>query len=179
MHSHPPETLRRFFSGITEYAFVTRVGVADPPLVDYVSELLTRFISSDAVYRVRDLAGRQLDEVAQMMLEAGQRIGDAKRDVHRHVGDFALFWAGLYPEALTHMQQEGRCDQLLDYHNQGKRAYYIASTIPSSNESTRGELLHRLSEEFDMCVYGLGEVRREWERRNGEGGSDISPVFFN
>lgn len=177
MHSHPPESLRRFFSGITEYAFVTRVGVADPPLVDYVSELLTRFISSDAVYRVRDLAGERLDEVAQMMLEAGERVGEAKRDVHRHVGDFALFWAGLYPEALSHMQSEGRRDQLLDYHSQGKRAYYIASTIPSGDETARSELLHRLSDEFDMCVYGLGEVRREWERRDG--GTDIRPILLN
>lgn len=179
MHSHSSETLRRFFSGITEYAFVTRVGVADPPLVDYVSELLTRFISCDTVYRVRDLAGRRLDEMAEMMLEAGQRVGEAKRDVHRHVGDFALFWAGLYPEALTQMQKEGRRDQLLDYLSQGKRAYYIASTIPANDDAARSELLHRLSDEFDMCVYGLGEVRREWERRDGEGGGDIGPVLLN
>lgn len=177
MHSHPPETLRRFFSGLTEYAFVTRVGVADPPLVDYVSELLTRFMSSDAVYRVRDLAGRRLDEVAKMMLEAEARVGDARRDVHRHVGDFALFWAGLYPEALVKMQSDGTADQLLDYHSQGKRAYYIASTIPCGDKAAHSELLHRLSAEFDMCVYGLGEVRREWERRDG--GEDIRPVLLN
>ncbi len=179
MRSHSSETIRRFFCGITEYAFVTRVGVADPPLVDYVAELLTRFISSDTVYRVRDLAGRRLDEIALMMIEAGERVGDAKRDVHRHVGDFALFWAGLYPEALSQLQAEGKRDQLLDYRAQGKRAYYIASTIPSGDQTARSELLHRLSEEFDMCVYGLGEVRREWERRDEDGGSDILPVLLN
>ena len=28
--------------------------------------------------------------------------------------------------------------------------------------------LERLSHDFEMCVYGLGEVRREWEQRGGE-----------
>ena len=34
----------RFFAGLTEYVFETRLGFADPPLVDYVSGLLGRFI---------------------------------------------------------------------------------------------------------------------------------------
>ena len=36
--------VRRFFTGLTEYAFESRLGVADPPLVDYIAELLVRFV---------------------------------------------------------------------------------------------------------------------------------------
>jgi hypothetical protein len=43
---------RRFFTGLTEYAFAARLGVADPPLVDYIAELLVRFIRSDELYPV-------------------------------------------------------------------------------------------------------------------------------
>ena len=32
-----------------------------------------------------------------------------------------------------------------------------------------GEVLEQLSDEFDMCVYGLTEVRRELERRDEDG----------
>ncbi|REJ70151.1 MAG: hypothetical protein DWQ31_02740 [Planctomycetota bacterium] len=179
MRSRPPESLRRFFAGITEHAFATRVGMADPPLVDYVAEMLTRFVSCDAVYRVRDLAGRRLVEVAQMLAEANARVGDARRDVHRHIGDFALFWTGLYPEALPQLQGEGQRDYLLDYREQGKRAYYIASTIPSGDTIARSELLRRLSDEFDICVHGLTEVRREWEQRDDDGPGGIFPVLLN
>ena len=28
----------------------------------------------------------------------------ARREVHRHIGDFTLFWTGVYPEALREMQ---------------------------------------------------------------------------
>lgn len=177
MQPAPNNTIKRFFSGLTEFAFVSRVGVADPPLVDYVSDLLTRFVNCDSIYRIRDLSGKRLEEVGRMLAEANERIGEARRDVHCHIGDFALFWAGLYPEALRQMQNEQSQDQFLDYCTQGKQAYYIASTIPGSSQKARSELLKRLSHEFDMCVYGLGEVRREWERRDEEGGNH--PVLFN
>ena len=94
------ESMRRFFAGVTEHAFVVRLGVADPPMIDYVANMLVRFVRCDAVYRIRDLAGRRLEEIARMMMEAEERIGEARREVHRHVGDFTLFWSGLYPEAL-------------------------------------------------------------------------------
>ncbi len=161
------ETLRGFFAGLTEHAFVSRLGIADPPLVDYVTELLARFVRSDVIYRIRDLAGRRLEDVAGMLIEAEERIGTAQREVHRHVGDYTLFWTGLYPEALHKLQAIDRRDYFLDYCAQGKRAYYIASTIPGDDESAEGEVLRRLSHDFEMCVYALGEIRREWDRCDG------------
>jgi len=35
--------IRRFFTGLTEYTFEGRLGVADPPLIDYIAEMLVRF----------------------------------------------------------------------------------------------------------------------------------------
>ena len=160
------QTLCRFFKGVTEYAFVARLGIADPPLVDYVSALLLRFVHSDVLYRLRDLAGRRLEEVAGMMTEGQERIGEARRDIHQHVGDFTLFWTGLYPESLRQLQSKDRKDFFLDYCQQGKRAYYIASTIPGEKTDSENDVLRRMSDEFEMCVYGLGEVRREWEQRD-------------
>ena len=50
MWSPPPEhPLRRLFAGLTEQTFLSTLGLADPPLTDYLSELLSRFIHIDAV----------------------------------------------------------------------------------------------------------------------------------
>jgi hypothetical protein len=58
-------------------------------------------------------------------------------------------------------------DFFVDYCAQGKRAYYIASTIKTDRqEDTPNEVLGRLSQQFEVCAYGLGEVRREWERHD-------------
>jgi hypothetical protein len=156
--------LERFFSGITEQTFQGRLGVADPALIDYVGDLLVRFLKSDLVFGIRDADGKRLKDVAALMLEAQLRTGDARRAVYRHIGDFALFWAGVYPEALGRLQGRDSRDHLLDYCTQGKRSYLIASSIPSDDRENA--VLERLSHDFELCVYGLGEVRREWERRN-------------
>src|SRR4029079_7057749 len=55
--NHPAVPLRSFFSGLAEYAFESRLGIADPPLVDYLAELLARFMRSDAIYAVRSPIG--------------------------------------------------------------------------------------------------------------------------
>ena len=71
MWSPPPEhPLRRLFAGLTEQTFLSTLGLADPPLTDYLSELLSRFVHVHAIYRLRDAAGRRLEEVAEMMIEA-------------------------------------------------------------------------------------------------------------
>lgn len=154
---------RRFFTGLTEFAFEARLGVADPPLVDYIAELLVRFVRSDELYPVRSVRGQRLTAVTDMLAEAQHREGPARQQVHRHIGDFTLFWMGVYPEVANHMRRGGK-DAFIDYQQQGKRAYWIASTIPTESEEPAPEVLKRLSEQFDLCVYGLGEVRRQWEQ---------------
>jgi hypothetical protein len=156
--SHP---LHRLFRGLTETTFMTELGIGDPRLVGYVAGLLARFVPSDAVWRLRDDQGRRLAEVTAMIAEAeAATAADRRRDCHRHVGDFALFWTGVYPEALPRLQAAHRPDHLIDYRAQGKRSYYLASTF----EDDEAPVLRRLSAEFELCAFGLSRVRREWER---------------
>ena len=59
-------------------------------------------------------------------------------------------------------------DHFIDYCEQGKRSYYIASTFGDDPYRDEAPVLRRLSDEFELCAYGLNQVRREWERhRNG------------
>lgn len=166
------DVLWRYFAGLTEQTFEGELGIVDPPLVDYVSGLLTRFIRTESVYRLRSPSGGRINGVADMLSEANARVGEAKREAHRFIGDFTLFWTGVYPEALSALQSETRKDHLLDYRAEGKRAYHVASQIPGNEETIAGEVLERLSTQYELCVYGLGEIRREWER-SGEGGGLI------
>lgn len=169
MKANPSTTLNRYFAGIAEYVFQSHLGVADPQLVDYVSQLLLRFVRSESIHRVRSLTGKPLTEVTDMLVEANARVGTARRSVHRHIGDFTLFWAGVYPEALREMQSSTKKDHFIDYCSQGKRAYLIASTIePEEENEAPAPILERLSRQFELCAYGLREVRREWERRDNQ-----------
>jgi hypothetical protein len=172
---HP---LRRMFSGLTEHTFLTALGLADPPLTDYLSELLSRFIAMDALYRLRDATGRRLEEVAAMMIEAEAMpaAGRTRREVHRHIGDFTLFWTGVYPEALEKLRNQLSRDSFIDYCEQGKRSYWIASTFEEEPYQAEAPVLRRLSEEFELVAFGLNQVRREWERSRTEGPSSGRPI---
>lgn len=169
--SDPNHPLRRLFAGLTEQTFQATLGVADPRLTDYLSELLSRFVHIDAVYRLAGTNGRRLEDVAEMMLEAEALPpeGRTRRELHRHIGDFTLFWTGVYPEALKRLRSALSRDQLIDYTARGKHSYYIASTFAEDPYAEEAPVLRRLSEEFELCAYGLNQVRREWER-NRTGG---------
>jgi hypothetical protein len=158
------EALKRLFAALTEHAFQVELGVADPRLVDYVSDLLVRFTRTDVIYRVRNAEGRRLEEVVEMLVEAEERVARPRREIHRHIGDFTLFWLGVYPEALSRLRAADRADSLLDYREQGKLSYRIASEFDSEPYEEEAPVLRRLSDEFELCTAGLRRVRYEWER---------------
>lgn len=161
--THP---LRRMFAGITEQTFLSTLGVGDPPLIDYLSALLTRFIHMDAVYRLRNTQGKRLEEVVEMVLEAEALPpeGRTRREIYRHIGDFTLFWTGVFPEAVRRMRSAICKDHFINYTEQGKRSYLIASTFEENPYQEEAPVLRRLSEQFELWAYGLSQVRREWER---------------
>ncbi|QDV33489.1 hypothetical protein [Tautonia plasticadhaerens] len=161
-----PEThpLHRLFRGITENTFHTELGIADPGLVGYVAGLLARFVPSQAIFKIRDGEGREVTQVSAMIAEAESSPDDDRRkECHRHVGDFTLFWTGVYPEALPKLREARLADHLVNFQEQGKRSYFLASTF----EGTQAPVLRRLSAEFELCAFGLSLVRQEWERSDG------------
>jgi len=166
----PDHPLRRFFAGLVEHVFFVDLGLCDPNIAGYLVDLLSEFIHVDRIFALRDAKGRRLEEVAEMLTEAylGSDVTGAQRDrfVHKHVGDFTLFWAGVYPEALRWLKHPMRKDHLVDYLEQGKRSYAIAGQMFGQSDQPPGSVLRRLSDQFEFCVYGLGQVRKGWERRS-------------
>lgn len=157
--SHP---LHRLFRGLTEHTFHTELGIGDPRLVGYVASLLARFVPSDNLYALRDGDGRRITELAAMCAAASDAPeGDPRREGHRHVGDVALFLSGVFPESLGAPPgpQRAASHVVLNVQEQGKRAYYLASTYHGDD----APVLRRLSAEFELCAYGLSRVRKEWE----------------
>jgi hypothetical protein len=146
------------------------LGVADTQLIDYLTDLLDAFVRCDQPQAVRRSSGQPALDVSSMMAEADRRVGLARREFHRQIGDFTLFWAGMYPESLRQVAGPVPMDVFVDYCQHGKRAYSIASEIEVETDQASSDLLRRLSDQYDLCAYGLREIRREWEG----GGEDRS-----
>lgn len=171
--NHP---LHRLFRGLAEHTFLAELGIGDPRLVGYVAGLLARFVPSEGVWAIRDSQGRRITEVAAMLAEAeASHDDDRRRECHRHVGDFTLFWTGVYPEALESLRSRRSIDHLIDYQQQGKRSYFVASTLAGE----QAPVLRRLSDEFELCAYGLSMVRKEWERLEPPSPGPSGPLLMS
>ena len=161
----PDPTLRRLFGALVERAFLQTLGVYESHVADYLADVLADFAHMQQVYKIKDLSGKTLHEVADMLLHADVRLEAAsfnrEREVHKHIGDFTLFWAGIYPEALPRLQAQTRRDHLLDYVQQGKNSYAIAASHDYGEYRRQAPTLRKLSDEFELCLFGLHSVRAQ------------------
>ena len=156
-----PSDIDRFFRGLTEYAFHARLGVVDPVLVDYVALLLVRSLRLDPPGGAAPVAP-DAATVARMLDAARGHAAAEARAEFRQIGDATLFWSGLYPEALRRLRHSGPHDDLRDYREVGRRAYRLVSALEPEEADDERLLFERLADEYDLCVEGLGEVRRAW-----------------
>lgn len=170
---HP---LRLFFAGLVDNVFCSEVGMADPLLNDYITDLLVSFTHVDRLNTIRNAQDRKLEQVAAMLLAMSDDVPDEPTDrdvcMYRNIGDYSLFWAGVYPEHLPHSGRR-RSDVLLDFVTQGKRSYAIVSELVPTTEEPPPMLYRHLSDEFEICLHGLGLVRRGMEKQSekpGHGG---------
>ena len=174
--------LRRWLSGLVESSFNVEIGLCDPTLVEYVVGLLTDFIHVQRINLVQDGSGRSVEAVAEMLSATRFQHPAAsvqrRLTVHRHIGDFTLFWTGVYPEQLRRMRRRHERDALLSYQEQGKRAYAIASELSSDETEPPAAVLRRLSDQFEHCVYGLGLVRKSWEQADPAGFGAVNRAWL-
>lgn len=162
--SHP---LEPFFHQAVRNSYEGKLGLHDPDVTGYVAHLLCEFSEADNLYKVRDEAGHPIEELTDMMLAADPVNGtassfDAERAVRKHIGDYALFVAGMYPEAadIGNRRRHHR-PTLSELISAGKESYFIVSQFNLFEYEQEAPLFARLSDGFERCILGLTLVREE------------------
>jgi hypothetical protein len=175
---HP---IRELFSSLVERSFRADLGLNDPQVTGYLGDVLVSFLHRDRIFCLRNARGMRLEEVAEMLWEGDVALNatsfDRERQVHKHIGDFTLFWTGVYPEMLRLLRSPGRKDHLIDYVEQGRRSYRIASTFQHGPYAHEAPVLGRLAEQFELCVLGLHRVRREMDACGGVDAARLRRLF--
>jgi hypothetical protein len=162
--SHP---LEPFFQQVVRNSYEGKLGLHDPDVTAYVARLLCEFSESDKLYKVRDEVGRPIEQLSAMMQAADPVHGsatsfDAERAVRKHIGDYALFVAGMYPEAIgSNRRQRRRYPSLCELIQAGKESYFIVSQFNLFEYEQEAPLFARLSDRFERCILGLTLVREE------------------
>jgi hypothetical protein len=162
--SHP---LEPFFQQVVRNSYEGKLGFNDPDVTAYVARLLCQFSESENLYQVRDEMGHPVDELSEMVLAADPVNGtassfDAERALRKHIGDYALFVAGMYPEAMASGRRERRHQpSLSELIQAGKESYYIVSQFNLFEYEKEAPLFARLSDRFERCILGLTLIREE------------------
>ena len=182
----PRHPLRQLFGALTEKSFTEHLGWPDTKVTSYVSNLLVDFTHTDQLYKIKSRENQPVDSVVDLLFESEVLLGaeslDRERDVHRHIGDFTLFMAGLFPEYLRRLKTAGLIyhkDFLVDYVKTGKRSYGIVAQIGREDAETGLPLFRKLSENFELCVTGLGFVRSDLDRMRNPAYQRTRDVLLN
>jgi len=164
--SHP---LQQLFQDLVGRHYAEEIGIRDPQIVAYVSTLLAEFCDTENLYKVRDAFNRPLNDVGEMLLESDPVYGpapsfDRERQVRKHIGDYTLFFAGMFPESINHFRlRRQRLENFVEWVKAGKESYYIVSKFEHFEYAKVAPLFATLSKNFESCVYGLNMVKNDLE----------------
>ena len=178
-----PEThpLQKLFVDLVGRHYAEEIGIRDQQVVGYVAHLLAEFCDAEQLFKIQSTAGKPLNDVGEMLLESDPVFGpapsfDRERQVRKHIGDYTLFFAGMFPESLNHYRlRRQRLENFVDWVKAGKESYYIVSKFEYFEYAKVAPLFAQLSAKFEACVYGLNQVKNELQemqhpivRRTGE-----------
>jgi hypothetical protein len=159
--------LLEFFTPLVSEKFAGTLGMDDPEVSGYVAQMLSDFCDAEELFKLKDAAGRTLTDVGEMLLESDPVYGpapsfDRERQVRKHIGDFTLFFAGMFPESINHYRlRRQRLENFVDFIRAGKESYYIVSRFDLFEYTKVAPLFKKLSERFEDCVFGLNVVKQE------------------
>src|SRR5688572_29264528 len=147
---HP---LRSFFSDALHRSLYEELGMRGVEDVEqYLADMLVAFLHEDSIFAIQDASGRRVESIVEMVAE-GDVLAKAdsfarERQVHKHVGDFLLFWSGVFPEFLRHLKSPNSKDALIDVREQGRFSYHVVSTFQHDPYADEAPTFKKLSEDF-------------------------------
>ena len=156
--------LYQLFHELVHDAFLAQsCGRTGHDVEDYVTGLLFQFARTDHVFAIQDTEGRRLTSVYEMLAEGDVRLNadsfEREREVHKHIGDYILFWTGVNPDYLRRLKLDDGRDLVCDYALQGKQSYHVVSTFDYRPYDQEAETFRKLSDGFDDLTAALWRVR--------------------
>ena len=167
------QPLRELFNELVSRNFEESLHLSDHEIIEYVGNLLTEFSRVEKLYSIRNAQGKALEDVGEMLLESNPLFEassfDREREVRKHIGDFTLFFVGLFPEAVHHWRlRRQRLDSILDYVRAGKESYFIVSEFNLFEYKRSAPFFKKMADQFESCVFGLNLVKRNLEQMQQE-----------
>jgi hypothetical protein len=135
--------------------------IADRQLADYTAALLLEFGKAGRAHRIGEWEQQQFYYLADILAELERARGEREFLLRVHLGNFALWLSGLFPDHITHRVQRKGAPPLDYYEELGSRGFRSAAGMQLALRHGLGDVLLQAADEFSnvrVALNGLSDA---------------------
>ena len=135
-----------------------RLGEEDRLLADYVASVFLHFGLRDRANRVGPADDQVYDTVAELAADLDDPDGRRSFLVRTHLGNYALWLSGMYPDYIEHRRWRRGGPDLDYYEEMGRRGFRLAADHRLADDHGLATLYATAAERFGLLRAALNDV---------------------
>ena len=145
-------------------------GIEDRGTADYVASLVAGFGRARRAYRISAQDGSEFHYLTDMIAEMRTAGGRRKFLLRVHLGDFALWMSGLFPDYLEARTRRRGAPPIAYFEELGADGYRLASSSREAEELGMNAVLKDVADQFGGVRVALNRIsdRHFWPQEGGD-----------
>jgi hypothetical protein len=133
-------------------------GITDRLIADYLAALLLEYSKGKRAYRVDDSDPTEYSYLVDLMTAAESATGSTRFMLHAHLGDFALWLSGLFPDYITSRVQKRGAPGIQYYESLGANGYRNAAISTDAARSGMNQVYISCADAFPDLRVALNKI---------------------
>jgi hypothetical protein len=133
-------------------------GITDRLIADYLAALLLEYSNGKRAYRVDDNDPTEYGYLVDLVTAAESATGHTRFMLHAHLGDFALWLSGLFPDYITARVQRRGAPGIEYYENLGASGYRLAADSRDAARSGMDQVYSSCANAFPDLRVALNKI---------------------
>jgi hypothetical protein len=133
-------------------------GIADRLLADYLAALLMSYAQGKRAYRVEENDTADYSYLVDLMTAAESATGHHRFLLHAHLGDFALWLSGLFPDYITARVQRRGAPGIHYYESLGATGYRTAAVSRAAAQNGMNHVYLSCADAFPDLRVALNTI---------------------
>lgn len=133
-------------------------GIADRNLADYISALLINYGRLGRAYRIDDHDPVEYSYLIDLVTAAESATGQKAFLLHAHLGEFALWLSGIFPDYITARVQRRGAPPIQYYENLGAAGYRNAAGHHAAQRSGLHQVYRGCADAFPNLRVALNSI---------------------
>lgn len=133
-------------------------GEHDRGMADYVAAILLYFGMRDRAHRVSESDDERYDTLVDLLDDVNDPDGRRSFLVRQHLGNYALWVSGLFPDMIEHRRWRRGGPDLEYYEDLGRRGFRLAADHRLAHEHGLDALFREVAERFPVLRVALNNV---------------------